>query len=79
MNTPMECKRRCKEESDGYAYAGVQDGDLCFCGNDPPPSNALVNVTECNTPCSGDGDMKCGGTQRMNVFATGFELSCSTF
>jgi len=73
-NTPMNCMKRCREEGDGYAYAGVQHRHQCFCGNDPPPSNTVRDMAGCNMPCNGDGDMKCGGVWRMNVYATGSKV-----
>ena len=68
-NTPTECVRKCKGY--GYAYAGVQYGSQCFCANTPPPTNTIVDKTECNMQCSGDWQEKCGGSWRMNVYATG--------
>ena len=67
----MNCMKRCREEGDGYAYAGVQHRHQCFCGNDPPPLNTVMGMAECNMPCNGDEDMKCGGVWRMNLYATG--------
>ena len=70
-NTPTECIRRCREEDGGYAYAGVQYGRECFCGNDPPPEDTIVDNNDCDWKCSGDHDLICGALWRMNVYSTG--------
>ena len=67
-NTPSECIRRCKHE--GYAYAGVQYGKECFCGNLPPPSDLIVDQSQCNHKCTGDQNLICGGGCRNNVYST---------
>ena len=70
-NTPTECIRRCREEGEGYAYAGVQSAEECFCGNAPPPSDIIVDDNQCNHGCGGNQDLICGGHWRMNVYETG--------
>ena len=73
-NTPTDCIRRCSEEDDGYAFAGVQWGRECFCGKLPPPADTLVDESECNWKCSGDQSLFCGALWRMNVYETGYEF-----
>ena len=70
-NTPSECIRRCKEVDEGYAYAGVQYGRQCYCGNEAPPVDTFVEQNECNWSCSGDSSLMCGALWRMNVYETG--------
>ena len=65
------CIERCSQEDEGYAYAGVQYGRECFCGNDPPPADTIVDESECDWKCSGDHDLMCGALWRMNVYSTG--------
>ena len=72
-NSPNECMRRCRTEGEGFAYAGVQFGRECFCGNNPPPPDKIVDKSQCDTKCSGDQDLICGGSLRMNVYHTGKE------
>ena len=70
-STPIECMRRCRTEGEGFAYAGVQFGRECFCGNDPPSPDKIMDKSQCDMKCSGDQDLICGGSLRMNVYHTG--------
>ena len=63
--TIEKCKKLCFEERN-YSYAGVQNGDECYCGNDLP--NTPAPDAECSVPCSGDEAQKCGGWFRMNIY-----------
>ena len=74
QNTPIDCIRRCKEVDDGYLFAGVQFGSECFCGNEPPPDDTLLDKSECDMKCTGDNTSFCGGFWRMNVYETGRAL-----
>ena len=56
---------------EGYAYAGVEFGSECFCGNEPPPEDTIVDQSECDWTCHGDRELICGALWRMNVFETG--------
>merc|ERR1712215_250226 len=68
-NTPEACKDSCREL--GYAYAGVEYGEECFCGNTPPLMSTIVGQEECDDPCTGDATQMCGGSWNMNVYQTG--------
>jgi len=68
-NTVEGCKDSCREL--GYAYAGVEFGEECFCGNTPPLMSTIVGQEECNDPCTGDATQMCGGSWNMNVYQTG--------
>ena len=70
-NTPTECMRRCREEGEGFAYAGVQYAKQCYCANAPPPLDIIVDESECDMKCSGDQGLICGGVWRMNLYETG--------
>ena len=54
----------------GFHFAGVEAGFECWCGYVSPPKNKIAPASECNKPCRGDSDIKCGGDWRMNVFTT---------
>ena len=47
-------------------YAGVQNGNECWCGNIKPTTPADVQ-SECSKPCSGDNSQKCGGKSLINM------------
>jgi hypothetical protein len=59
-NTPTACIKKCANE--GYAMAGTQYGQECWCSNSyngGTPSSA--SVSDCNVPCLGDSSQTCGG------------------
>ena len=64
-NSPSNCKQRCKDEN--FAFSGVQSSRQCWCGNDAPAEDLIVDQSECNYKCDGHQDMMCGGFWRMNV------------
>ena len=64
--TPQKCTSLCLDQ--GFAYAGVQNGNQCFCGNDRPLNPAPAG--DCKKKCDGDSSQKCGAAWRMNVFST---------
>lgn len=68
-NSPEACKDSCREL--GYALAGVEYGEECFCGNTPPLTSTIVDQDECDEPCTGDATQMCGGSWNMNVYQTG--------
>merc|ERR1711934_92538 len=66
-NSPMKCRKYCKER--GYKYAGVQATSECFCGYYPPSEKFLARQqSECNSQCPRDKGFMCGGAWRMNVY-----------
>ena len=62
-NTPSRCITVCED----YAYAGVQYGIHCFCGN-ILPELTLHRPGECLMTCSGNADEICGDAWRMNIY-----------
>jgi len=64
-NSPSNCRNFCR----GYRYFGVQYTNECFCGN-----NLVFAIkrpdNECNARCPGNGNARCGGTWRQNVYRT---------
>ncbi|KAB5571716.1 WSC domain-containing protein [Coniochaeta sp. 2T2.1] len=70
----------CLAACTGYAYAGVEFGQECYCGT------AMVGAekrpdAECNIPCKGDGSSFCGSAGRLNVYSRlggGTGMSTST-
>ena len=65
--TPARCMVACFDE--GYDFAGVQYYSECWCGNEVPPNNKIVDHSRCTFGCTGDRAQKCGGaTALMNVY-----------
>ncbi|KAK8850320.1 hypothetical protein IAR55_004237 [Kwoniella newhampshirensis] len=52
------CKQSCGEM--GYAYAGVENGNQCRCGNNYPKTTQYVASLYCNKQCSGNSSQTCG-------------------
>jgi len=61
--TVQMCRSTCAEK--GFAYAGVQYGSYCFCGNSYGNNGAATN---CNMACSGDHGQTCGGRWANDVY-----------
>jgi hypothetical protein len=60
--TPALCLKACGGK--GYFYAGLTNGNLCFCGNELNkrlPGFGVMDESLCRTPCSGDPNQFCGG------------------
>ena len=56
-----------KDLKKDYRYFGLQNSEECYCGNDdskfiPAPTR------ECNYPCSGSQDEKCGASWRLSAY-----------
>lgn len=66
-NTPQECMETCRAK--GFAYAGVQYGESCLCGNSYGKYGTANN---CDYKCTGDGSQICGGYNANSVYTTGF-------
>jgi len=61
--TPKFCVEQCAKK--GFAYAGVQYGSFCFCGNSYGKNGTATN---CTMPCNGDYKQKCGGEWANMVY-----------
>lgn len=64
-NTPQRCVEVCKQK--GFAYAAVQYGQSCLCGNSYGKYGPADN---CNYPCTGDSSQMCGGYSANSVYST---------
>ncbi len=71
---PFECIQECAHRS--YAFAGVQAGGQCFCGDDLGHSH-LSDDDECDWPCDAGGT-GCGGSWRNDVYIAS-DGSCPDF
>ncbi|MBJ6725035.1 WSC domain-containing protein [Geomesophilobacter sediminis] len=66
--TPAKCINFCRDE--GFAFAGVQYGSQCFCGNRYGKYGQLPDK-KCKTACAGDSDLDCGGTWANFIYQIG--------
>jgi hypothetical protein len=66
QNTPQSCVANCRAR--GFAYAGVQYGESCLCGNSVGRYGA---ANTCNYACTGDRGQVCGGYNANSVYTTG--------
>ncbi|CAP60434.1 uncharacterized protein PODANS_1_7300 [Podospora anserina S mat+] len=67
--TPNMCLNRCREF--GYAAAGLEYGEECYCGD--PPNIAAAGATfrpetECAITCAGNASAICGGLGRLTTY-----------
>jgi len=65
-NTPQACIQTCYDR--GFAFAGVQYGQSCLCGDS---FGNFGTADRCNMPCTGDASQVCGGYNANSVYATG--------
>ncbi|EDO44743.1 predicted protein [Nematostella vectensis] len=64
---PKKCLEICGKLY--FQYAGLQKGDLCFCGRDYGKSGVS---NECDRPCSGDNTRHCGGNSSYSAYNSTF-------
>jgi hypothetical protein len=66
---PAVCIQACQQK--GQPYAGTQNGDSCFCGNQFGRHGALNASVWCQTECAGsEGFYKCGGWSANTIYNT---------
>ncbi|ADV23630.1 glucan endo-1,3-alpha-glucosidase agn1 [Cryptococcus gattii Ru294] len=73
--TPSVCTSYCSGL--GYAYAGLEYYDECYCGNSLDSSKAADN-SQCQYACTGDSSQKCGGVTRLGVYSLGSPTTTTT-
>ncbi|XP_014291324.1 uncharacterized protein [Halyomorpha halys] len=69
INSPKKCYYLCQQLR--YDYAGVENGDQCFCGNQKPSENKQKRDSECQSSCPHSKE-KCGGSWRLYVYSTDY-------
>jgi hypothetical protein len=67
--TPDTCMGSCSLFG-SFRYAGVEDGNQCFCGDKLPSKKADPKAQL--SPCKGDASKKCGGGNIVGVY----EIRC---
>jgi len=66
LTTTIEsCQEACGNQ--GHIYAGLENGRECYCG-DTLAGGTLAPASECNKPCTGNGEQLCGGKNRVDVY-----------
>lgn len=75
QNTPQRCVAICQAR--GFAYAGVQYGQSCLCGNSYGRYGAAA-ASACNLACTGDRGQACGGYNTNSIYATGTACTACT-
>ncbi|ODN90837.1 hypothetical protein L198_06154 [Cryptococcus wingfieldii CBS 7118] len=64
--TALVCNAYCSGL--GYAYAGTEYYNECYCGNSLDSTRQDVD-TKCQFACKGDSTQYCGGDTRLGVYA----------
>ncbi|KAH9057390.1 carbohydrate-binding WSC [Lactarius vividus] len=66
--TTLSCIIFCSNRQ--HQYAGVENGEDCYCGNDDPASVEIVSFDQCNIKCPGDSSETCGGSSHLDLYWT---------
>ncbi|KAH9172378.1 WSC domain-containing protein [Lactarius sanguifluus] len=66
--TNLSCRIFCSNRH--YVYAGLENGEDCYCGNDKPKSVEIVSPDKCNVKCTGDSSESCGGSSYLDLYWT---------
>ncbi|XP_036363974.1 kremen protein 1-like [Octopus sinensis] len=75
--TIEKCQNHCRERS--TKYAGLQHGQLCYCGNTYETYGPLGG-DHCGMECAGDPTEFCGGYLANSIFSTPVKIiSTKTF
>ncbi|XP_038072986.1 uncharacterized protein LOC119741307 [Patiria miniata] len=61
------CFRNCLEPTE-YKYAGLQDAQECWCGNNDYDKHGEEPDSDCQDVCTGNSDQICGGGWRLSVY-----------
>lgn len=68
-NTIELCTQTCA--AGGNTIAGLEFGTQCFCGNSLGYEATEVIDSSCGTPCPGNSNETCGGSNRISLFSNG--------
>ncbi|KAF1843654.1 uncharacterized protein K460DRAFT_378747 [Cucurbitaria berberidis CBS 394.84] len=67
--SPGNCQLVCLEQ--GKNVMGLSDGENCWCGDKKPPKSSQIDNSTCDTTCSGDKTVRCGGPSVLWIALTG--------
>ncbi|KAF8269904.1 WSC domain-containing protein [Lactarius quietus] len=73
--TVENCVNSCKSQN--YTYAGVENGDDCFCGNMLTFGAEGIPQSQCSSPCAGNSNETCGGPDHLDLYWSGAPLAFS--
>ncbi|KAI9443574.1 WSC domain-containing protein [Lactarius indigo] len=51
-----------------HPYAGVENGENCYCGDSWPETSKTVSSDKCNVKCTGDSRENCGGSGYVDLY-----------
>ncbi|XP_076619312.1 putative inactive tyrosine-protein kinase Wsck [Colletes latitarsis] len=63
---PAECIKKCRSRY--YMFAGLMNGQDCFCGSNYGRKGIS---TSCTYPCTADPNNYCGSQEAMSIYSTG--------
>jgi cell wall integrity and stress response component len=75
FNTQGLCSTACRGMSKAVGAAYSSD---CYCGDEYPPLNTLLDDSECTEPCPGYDTQACGGINAWTVYNTGEKVSVAS-
>lgn len=64
--TTASCVSFCS--SNGYSFAGTEYAGECWCGRSIATSASQSSSDQCDLPCRGAPDEKCGGNSRISIY-----------
>jgi len=64
---PLMTNERCMTicGAQGYPFAGTEHGNACYCGSYPMAGARLLDNSQCNIPCGGNGYLGTGNPNEM--------------
>lgn len=66
-NTPLVCATHCADQ--GFAFASVENGRECHCGNGLARLVTPRPVSDCYMQCPGDSEQECGGPWAAQIYS----------
>ncbi|KAH9054054.1 WSC domain-containing protein [Lactarius deliciosus] len=67
--TVENCVKFCNHRK--YLYAGLENGEDCYCGNYLAESANIGLPTECSVKCPGNSDEMCGASHHLSLYWSG--------
>ncbi|OCF54481.1 hypothetical protein L486_08030 [Kwoniella mangroviensis CBS 10435] len=67
-NTIEGCLARC--DAGGFAIAGIEYGNQCFCGSYLSNGASLSTTATCAVACPGNKDQTCGGYYALSLYVS---------